>query len=96
MHVAYADAKDAAWFPSLREARFTMHIDGNPVLVRMSYDFLQSLRPNEKISDELDATKERWQEIENHLDGVLWRQRESDGSILLRASDVKRGRAPRG
>ena len=88
MHVAYADAKDAAWFPSLREARCTMHIDGNPVLVRVSCDALQALRPNEQISDELDATKERWLEIEHHLDGILTR-REPDGSILLRASDVE-------
>ncbi len=89
----FPTANKIMWSRERDEAVFTVEQDGRPVHCRVTLESLEEYAGGATVHDGLSAVHEYLLEIEEDVGFLVEAGRfESDGSVLLRASDLHRMR----
>lgn len=87
--IEYGTNETWRWDGEFEEVRFHVSADGNPILCRLSREFIEDHCGNPSTPKAcLDAAKERFDEITDIIGHWVANSRfEKDGSVLLRTGD---------
>ena len=86
----FPDASDILWSPERDEAIFTIELDGHPIQCRVTLEAIEEYAGGATVYDGLTAAHEYLPKIEEDVGFLVTAGRfESNGTVLLRASDVQ-------
>ena len=89
----FPNASEILWSRERDEAVFTIEEDGHPIHCRVTLEALEGYAGGAKVHDGLSAAQDYLPKIEEDVAVLIAVGRlESDGSVLLRAADVRRMR----